>query len=247
MPVDRLAMRQLYAPWALLLLVFSPDHVLATTWSAGRVQDPIGSGECAVHRPMSSGSYIYHWPSKYDGVYWPYTDPHWIWFCPGSGYTSFGDDFHKLTQEEIENVRRYLQSNFRSTNTDVPIALKLKLLEDIYALRNKDSTFWAHFYRVLAYSNEKTPQVSLEYRRKALPLIEKRLQDLKPGFEMIQHLYLMGEYNRQLGVPQKAREYFARAKTVQWTDKEGKVQIGSEYINALIRDREKLMTGGEAR
>jgi hypothetical protein len=76
--------------WFLLSLEAS-----ATTWGEPQsVPDPLRQDAiCKVAEPMSYGSYIYQWPSKYDQVFWPLTVPNGIWFCPESGFAAFIGEF----------------------------------------------------------------------------------------------------------------------------------------------------------
>lgn len=215
---------------AISLILFSASH--ATTWGPTTVKDPIGGGECEVYEPASYGSYIYDWPSKYDGVYWPFTDHHWIWQCSESGYLSFGDDFAELTDDEISRIRTYLKEPASRLGGD------LGRLESMYRLRNKDDRFWAWFYRVkAAILSGKAEQARLE----ALPLLEKMAESLDPGFELIQVYFVIGDYHRRFGEFDKAKDYFSKARAIQWEDEDGNSQVGSEYINELIDERMGLI------
>lgn len=203
----------------------------ATTWTPTTVEDPIGGGECEVHEPASYGSYIYEWPSKFDGVYWPFTDHHWLWQCDDSGYISFGNDFGTLTDGEVARIRDYLNKPTSRSGGD------LERLESIYRLRDKDERFWAWFYRVkAAILSGQADQA----RHKALPLLEEVAGNLDPGFELIQIYFVIGDYHRRFGDVESAKKYFAKAQAIEWEDGEGNSQVGSEYINALIDERVAL-------
>ena len=215
---------------AIGLILFAGSH--ATTWGPTTVKDPIAGGECEVHEPASYGSYIYDWPSKYDGVYWPFTDHHWIWQCAESGYLSFGDDFDELTDDEISRIRTHLNEPSSSVGSD------LDRLESIYRIRDKDDQFWAWFYRVKAAIL--TSQAD-QARYEALPLLEARADNLDPGFELIQAYFVIGDYHRRFGDFDKAREYFSKARVVEWEDEEGNAHVGSEYISELIDERVALI------
>lgn len=210
----------------------------AITWVPTQVEDPISGKRCKVSEPASFGSYIYSFPSKYDGVYWPHTDPQWMWFCPDSGYISFGDDFSELEPDEIERVRTYLGDHCRGNRADMSTLEKLVMLESVYRLRDKNEFFWAWFKRVKAvYLDE----LARSEREQTIPMLEKELAQLEPGFEMIQKLYVLGDYYRQTGEHERALELFERAKTLEWKDEDGNRQVGSEYINEIIGERTKLI------
>jgi len=222
---------------ALGVLIIS-GRVFATTWVPETVQDPISGTACSVHLIASYGSYIYSWPSKYDGVYWPHTDPNDIWFCAKSGYTSFANDFEELTPKETDRIREYLAKHYVQGDGEVSALQRLALLETIYGLRDKDDAFWGWFKRVKAVQLE---GLATRERMQAIPLLEKEVAALPPGFELVQKLYVLGDYYRLRGDDKRAVEYFDRSKAVKWTDEEGKEQVGSPYINAIIDERTRLL------
>ncbi len=215
---------------AIGLILFAGSH--ATTWAPTTVEDPIGTGTCEVHEPASYGSYIYEWPSKYDGVYWPFTDRHWIWQCAESGYLSFGDDFGDLTADEISRIRAHLNEPSSRMGSE------LERLESLYRIRDKDDQFWAWFYRVKAAIL--TSQAD-EARYDALPLLEKTAESLDPGFELVQVYFVIGDYHRRFGEVDTAKEYFSKARAVEWKDEDGNTQVGSDYTNKLIDERSALI------
>ncbi len=61
---------------------------------------------------------------------------------------------------------------------------------------------------------------------------------LDPIIRKIEVLFLLGEYYRRIGEPEKAREYFGLVKISKYKDKDGKVKIGHPYFIGLVQDRE---------
>ncbi len=61
----------------LAVLLLGGD-ALATTWASSEKTDPMTGEKVPSHEIMSYGGYIYNWPSKYDLVFWPFTDEKWI-------------------------------------------------------------------------------------------------------------------------------------------------------------------------
>jgi len=108
---------------SLLALALSPAW--ATTWGDSKVLDPVTKTRISVHEPMSSGSYIYQWPEKSDQVFWPYTDPHWLWFNPKSGYVAFGDDFEKIAECRTGGARHH--NHAAGIDRDRPLAFSGEL------------------------------------------------------------------------------------------------------------------------
>ncbi len=58
--------------------------------------------------------------------------------------------------------------------------------------------------------------------KKAMQILQTKLEGNPVGFERIETLYLLGEYNRRTGEVEKAKKYFSEARTVEYKDKNGK-------------------------
>jgi tetratricopeptide (TPR) repeat protein len=234
-------MSKLFATIGILLTMTAGQLASATTWSESTVKDPVSGGSVKVQEPMSSGSYIYQWPGKEDQVFWPATDEHWLWFNAKSGYGAFGDDFEKLEDKSLENVRAWLTEHYDKRNPPVTRIEKLKWLEKIYALRQQDEEFWCFFNRLMAYElAESDPAGSLEYVRKAIPQLERQLNGAQQDLARIAVLYLLGEYHRRLGEADAARNYFDQAISSPYKTGEGETLTGAPYFVALIAEREAL-------
>lgn len=175
---------------------------------------------------------------KYDGVYWPHIDLKWIWHCPESGYTSFGDDLDKLTSDEIAAIRSYLQGNYRKLNTNIGTEQKLGLLEASYTIRPKNDAFWAWYKRVKAVIYE---SLAAKERYESIPLLKEEIKSVKPSFDLVQKLYVLSDYYRQAGDETKAEELFQQALSVKWIDKDINEVTGSLYIETIINERRALM------
>lgn len=204
---------------AAVLLCIVPVSINATTWASTTVVDPITRQRVKVQEPASSGSYIYGWPGKSDQVFWPYTDSNWLWFNPKSGYIAFGGDFAELDSSQAAALKVWLKSNF---DRDAPPRSRVELLawaERIYAVRGMDDDFWCHFYRLMAFETRADAKVSLEYVRKALPFLEKRLAATTQPGQTLETLYLLGEYNRRLGRDDEAMGYLERLTSLEVDDK----------------------------
>ncbi len=166
------------------------------------------------------------------------TEESWIWFCPGSGYASFGDDFDKVTAEEKARLSLWLKDNYNASQKPTTHKEKLAWLEKVYAQRQKDREFWCRFWRLMAYAYADEPQTSLAYVAKALPLLEKQLQAGPEGIARIRVLFLLGEYHRRTGDTRAARRYFRQAKAAEYTDEDGAKRTGHPYFLELVKDKE---------
>jgi hypothetical protein len=224
---------------AFAVLITAPAS--ATTWGESKVKDPVSGKSVKVHKPLSSGSYIYEWPGKEDQVFWPSTDDDWLWMNPKDGYAAFGDDFEKLAGTELMRVRAWLAQNYDKAHPPKTRLEKLVWMEKIYTQREMGADFWCFYYRLMAFEySESDPAKSLEYVRKALPLLEEQLAKPQGDYARLVTYYLAGEYHRRLGDLNRSRAYFDQARATSYKDEEGKEHRGSEYINGIIQEREAL-------
>ncbi|MGB2741326.1 MAG: hypothetical protein WBC60_12330 [Cognaticolwellia sp.] len=182
---------------SILFIAFS---VSATKWMESSIGDPIKlDSVCSVNQILSSGSYVFDWPSKYDQIFFPYTSSASIWFCKDSGYISFMGDFDNITAEEKINITNYLgshpQKNIRT------LLSKLKLLEKTYTLRELPPEISNKNKRILAYLYEKLEKFEYanDLRKSALVEIYVLLKTDLTQYKRLEYLYIAANYERQLG------------------------------------------------
>ncbi|SEH08573.1 DUF2225 domain-containing protein [Candidatus Venteria ishoeyi] len=228
------------------ILMSLPLAVCATTWGSSEVVDPIFEDKkCSVHKPSSWGSYIYRWPSKYDQVFWPITEKYGIWHCKESGFTAFIGDFENISPIEVERIKAYLKAN-PPKNSD--IETKLVLLEQIYALREKDSTFKNKLIRTLArwYQEIGNIDKANAYRKTALIDIEKQLSKSLPEIQRLEYLYLAMNYSMQAGDQKKGGEYREKLESAlsSVTDTDKNTKGYSEYLKELMPASKFITSGG---
>ena len=226
---------------AVLLLVAGTSH--ATTWARVEKTDPLSGEKVPAYGIMSYGSYIYHWPSKYDLVFWPLTAEQWICLNPKNGYAAFNNDFEKLSTEEKEKLRKWLKKNYKPSKAPKSHREKLAWLERVYRQRKMDDEFWSRFYRLMAYVHRGDKKTSMAYVKKAIPLLQKKLERDPKGVDRIATLYLLGEYSRRTGRKKEAKDYFEQVRKAKYKDRDGKEKTGHPYFLGLVRDREKLLRG----
>lgn len=219
----------------------------ATTWTEPEpIPDPVQQGaQCEVSKPMSSGSYIYQWPSKYDQVFWPLTDPKGIWFCQESGFTAFINDF-ELNSDERAALATQLAAFYRPI--DQPsIREKLVLLQKSYAARKLDASMQIQLLRVLAYYYE-TEFADFAgastFRRQALELMEATLPKNLPEGERLEYLFVSSVYYREFGDLERSRTTVKALEQAIKENKDEKLNGFVEYLSALKSDIEKIVPGG---
>lgn len=225
------------------LLCIAPLVLHATTWATRQVRDPITNERVKVHEPMSSGSYIYSWPEKSDQVFWPFTDNNWLWFNPKSGYIAFGSDFAELDPTKRAALKAWLSSNFERKAPPQSRRDLLMWAQKVYAVRGMDDDFWCHFFRLMAFETRDDPKTSLDYVKKALPLLEKRLPAATDPGRTLETLYLLGEYNRRLGRDDDANRYLERLGSFEVDDKQSGFK---QYLLEIAREQQVLPSGQPA-
>lgn len=220
---------------SLFLLVWLFGQVAqATTISQGRVPDPFAEGEeCEAPEIMSTGSYVYQWPSKYDFVFEPWVDL--IWYCEVSGYVSYPKDFDKLSMADVTAIGGFLSDrDFHLPKGEAGLQYVLDRMEALYALRVISLEDRAYFMRARAWLYQDNPHADA-YRRLALDIHETILDEQDPqGWDLIVNHYVAGFYNWKLGDPETAVEHFKKASSVEWVDEDGAQSTGSDYVNSLI-------------
>lgn len=221
------------------LMLASPAQ--AVTWYKTEKVDPIDGQTIKVKAWGSFGGYVYRAPSKVDQVFFPHTEENWLWFSEDSGYGSFGSDYDKLTPEEGVAIKAWLAQNYDRKQRPKTFVERLAWVERIYALRNKDATFWRGFYCLMAWMTRDDAARSLGYVSKALPLLEQELAADPQGERRMEVLYLLGEYSRRIGKLDKARDYFDQVGKVTWKDKAGAERVGLPYFDELVGERRALL------
>lgn len=220
------------------------NNVNSTTWGETEIEDPIIEGaKCKVQQPMSSGSYIYQWPSKYDQVFWPFTVKSGIWYCEKSGFISLIGDFERLSNKDKANIAVYLKSNPANI---MNFPGTLIHLEKIYSLRESGKEFQNRLLRVLAYQYESSGEIELanSYRRKALKSIEMSLKDEIPEQQKLEYLFLATTYNKQFGDDDRYSLYLNYLIDSLANLKDKELTGYAEYLERLIQEVEGIELGG---
>jgi len=217
----------------LAILAFAGATASATTWHQTTVVDPISGAECDVPTPASWGSYIYNWPTKYDGVFWPHAVFGWLWYCPTSGYVSFGDDFADITDAEKAKISEFLTAIKPTLSDEIDLVTRLWLADRIYALRNKDDAWRARYSRIRAVLLE---EIANESRRESIALMESGLGQRDVGVETIIDQLVLARYKTCIDYSNDGDQDLTQARKAI---EENAAQIGKnavEYLHALSAD-----------
>jgi len=201
-----------------------------------KVIDPISQDSVVVQEIVSYGGYIYNWPSKYDGIYWPLTDEQNIRFNPKSGYIAFGNDFSKITPDEIDKVRKYLETNYDSETPPKSFEEKLNWLFKVYTARGCDIDFRIRFNRLMSYISREDQELSLTYRKKTIELEKNNLDRRDPDFSLAESYYIIGFYSKLLGKESDSNKYFLKLENFIWKTEEGNIdENGKAHLLKLVK------------
>ncbi|HSE47631.1 MAG TPA: hypothetical protein VLA96_00325 [Terriglobales bacterium] len=174
---------------SVLLVLFALAEISgAITTFEVEVTCPICGTKNKFYDYASWGSYVYQYPSKYQLVFWPSTDPTSWYICQHCHLSLAMWDFKEFPKEKVAVVKAALQGvkvekKYKEYG-EVPMSVRLEIAEKVYRLLDKDDGFWAHFYRVagyhLAYEGKATE--AAEARKHALEYIQRVLdKNAEPG------------------------------------------------------------------
>jgi tetratricopeptide (TPR) repeat protein len=189
----------------LAVMIVLAEIALATTWCKIEVVCPICGTKNSFETMLSSGSYIYDWPSKYQYIFWPLTDTRVVYCCKKCYLSCFVWDFknipaykHKAIKNQLEDVT--FEREYESY-IEIPVTKRLEIAEKIYSVLERDDEFWCRFYRVMGYHYDEAgnKEKAAESRKKALELASKMLGEKEYGRERKELLLISGAMNHLLG------------------------------------------------
>ncbi len=189
-----------------LLILTICSVVPATTFSRSEVVCKLCDEPTTVSKWMSYGSYVYHWESKYDLVYFPLTSEGNIWSCDTCGYTRLREYFDDLDDNEKLILEKYLEETGDSRIPETKEE-KLERVRDINQKLGRDGTRQLLVNRVLTYHyREDLPERAKELAAESIRLLEEGHGDFH--YQPKIRLYLLGEYNRLTGKHALAESFF---------------------------------------
>jgi hypothetical protein len=231
-----------------LLAAFLVAPALATTWGPEQTRCPVCGTALSMQAPMSSGSYIFKWPSKFQLVFWPRTASQSVWYCAHCHYAAFMGDFAKLPKEKVEAVRAALKGLAPPAGTGdyatLPMVPRLALAEAAYRVLAKDDAFFCEFHRVQGWwlAKEGKPEEATAARKKALALAEKLLaaKGEEPAPKELR--YVVGAMRYLTGDVAGAKTALGAVAATP----AGKLPKGAvSYLDELAAEALKLVAAGE--
>ena len=103
---------------ALLMLCGMVRLGLSITYGEVNVVCPICHTQNVFTGIMSWGSYIYQWPSKFQLVFFPQTDPSQLYHCKRCHFTAWSWDFEALPIEKSGAIAKMLEGVAHPTHVD---------------------------------------------------------------------------------------------------------------------------------
>ena len=235
------------------------------TWFPAVIECPICKTKNIFLEVGSYGSYIYHYPTKYQLVFWPFTDsPSW-YSCKKCRYTAFMGTFAKPPAEKITELRKVLaavslppqkemtekEAREHPPYAAIPVSARMLVAEKVErTLGNKDDEFWSHFYRVLGYhfAGEGNSAEADGARRKSLEITEKMLADPKHDGRRKELLYVAAAMKHFLRQDDDAKKLLSEASALSYENKELEAERNEgydEYLSNLIKEYLEMLNKGE--
>ncbi|HEY5839020.1 MAG TPA: tetratricopeptide repeat protein [Pyrinomonadaceae bacterium] len=236
------------------------------TWFPKEFECPVCKTKNTFMVVGSYGSYIYADPSKYQLIFWPYTDtPSW-YSCKKCRLSIFMEDFEQIPPDKIADLRKMLETTSLPAQTErppksgrlmsdppyleIPTALRVSVAEKVYQVLGKTGDeFWNHFYRVLAYHYDrqgKTAEAE-QARRKSIAITEKLLTPKSPGTRK-ELLYILGAMRHFVGEDTAALKALEEAGTLTYKNDELPAERNTnydEYLSKAIKEYVEMLKKGE--
>ena len=204
---------------------------------------------------FSWGSYIYHFPSRFQLVFWPYTDTKFLFHCKKCRLTAFSDDFQKPPQDKLAATRDVLRDVKIVYDTGdyetTPMFERLEVAEKVYGIWGLKDSEWCHFYRVKGYhlQGEKQQAGADSARQRALDLALKLYADPDQVGERKESLTIMAAMRHYLRDDKQALQDLRAASELTYTNpklKEEQSKNYDGYLSALIRDYVDALENGKS-
>lgn len=225
-----------------ILALFICANAFGTTWGETKVTDPISGTKTKTYEINSYGSYIYSWPSKYHGIFWPLTDEKYIRFNQKSGYIAFGSDFEDIKEEDIQKIRDFLKENYDKKRPPETHIQKLRWLKEVQSARGSTPELEIKILCTIVYLSE-DEEVESENRQSALRKIEEYISESKPSFYSAHLRVVAGYYFYLEDEKGKAEEYWDSVATSDLGIMDEEESKGSrEYLVGIVSELKEQLT-----
>jgi hypothetical protein len=231
-------------------------NALAITWFPKEFTCPIDDTKNTFLVVGSFGSYIYSYPSKYQWLFFPYTDSPTYYICKKCHLTTYMWDFDKLPKDRLPALKKILaeikvSKEFKDYQ-EVPLTERLEIMEKVYSVLDKDEQWWETFHRVKGYHYGKVgnTEKAAQERRKSLEFVQKELKNEKSTAPKKLLLYISGAMKHFLNDDKGALEDLQKAAATKYQDKDSSAEESKdaeeglngrikEYIEKIKSEKEK--------
>lgn len=223
-------------------------NALAITWFPKDFTCPIDNEKNTFLVVGSYGSYIYSYPSKYQWLFFPYTDSPTYYICKKCHLTTYMWDFDKLPKDKIPELRKLLadvevSKNYKKQYTEIPVTERLEIMEKVYGVLDKDKDWWEQFYRVKGYhyGKENKTEKAAQAREKSLEMVKEFLNDESHKDEKKILFYISVAMKHFLNDDKGALEDLKTALATKAVDSSGKasaeeIKSYEDGLNERIND-----------
>jgi hypothetical protein len=231
----------------LALVLCLTQEAEATTWGPEEVVCPVCEHTNEFEAPMSSGSYIYRWPSRFHFVFWPATESRSIYSCAECHLTCLMWDFRSVPAEKVEELRAALEGVELPAGPyhRIPILEKLAVAERVYEVLGQTPHEWCWFYRVVGYHAQETGDqaAAVAAWERALELALELLDEAGDEGNAKELRLIAGAMRHHLGDDAGAREEFELAQALVFVNEEDPRQAEgfNEYVDELLGDYLRLL------
>lgn len=234
---------RLAAAFALVAALFT--NALAITWFPKEFTCPVDNEKNTFMVVGSYGSYIYTYPSKYQWLFFPFTDSPTYYTCKKCHLTTYMWDFDEIPKEKIAELKKVLAgvkvSKPFKEYTELPVTERLEIMEKVYAVLETDDAWWERFHRVKGYhyGREGKPEKALEARKKSLELTGKFLKDPKSKTPQKLLYYISGAMKHFTGDDKGALEDLQKALATKYEEnglKPEELKNAEDGLNERLKD-----------
>lgn len=239
---------------AVLLLINLSTPAMGTLLTDAEYACPICGKKDYYTVIVSYGGYIYYGLSRFQYVFWPFTESESLYACQKCNFTCLMCDFGKFPKEKIPIVKKALEgvslpkpvvkeerdNLFRQgTYYFIPMSARIPVAERVYEALGMSDSEWCLFYRMAAYHYDEAdmPDKAAESRRKALEYAERLIAD-KSQEGLLKESYLIsGAMRHFLKDFDGARKDFEKGKAAPYKNPSlstDDAKGNEKYLNDLI-------------
>lgn len=152
---------------------------MGPSWAPVKVECPVCHTKNKFQEWVSFGSYVYQWPSKYQFIFWPFTESPVLYSCRKCHLTAFMQDFAKIPADKIPELQRVpgpLKLPEANEYTKIPMSSRQVVAEKVYGVLVRGDDFWSLFYRVMGYHyQEENDQAGADKARQKVLEVNSRM------------------------------------------------------------------------